>query len=331
MNGLTEYAAKTPFFLVDIPSLRRRLEKMRVLAAGCDCAVLLAPIEVPPFLLPYFRGYVDGTAAKTLEEARLGRAHLGGITHLAAAAYRGEDMGEIAALCSHVSFGSVGQVEKHRAALATWGVETGLTVSPDKLRYPGELDAGLLREHGISGLRLTFCAASVLDGWRALEVWGKRALKAVRWLSFGRGFSLCGDEERAAFCAKALREIKERCGAALFIETGHEAAQGEVHLLCTVLDILPGAPPRAVLDTAVPAAYPKIRPLIHGAGYPGEKPYNLRLMGMTGAPGDVFGDYSFDRPLEIGQRLLLRDVAPFAAAQSGRGQMHLPFLLTEEL
>ena len=79
------------------------------------------------------------------------------------------------------------------------------------------------------------------------------------------------------------------------------------------------------------AAYPKIRPLIHGAGYPGEKPYNLRLMGMTGAPGDVFGDYSFDRPLEIGQRLLLRDVAPFAAAQSGRGQMHLPFLLTEEL
>ena len=41
---------------------------------------------------------------------------------------------------------------------------------------------------------------------------------------------------------------------------------------------------------------------IFGAGEKDHKAFNYRLGGQTCLAGDVMGDYSFDAPLEIGQR-----------------------------
>ena len=53
-----------------------------------------------------------------------------------------------------------------------------------------------------------------------------------------------------------------------------------------------------------------------GAGLPNEKAHTYRLGGMTCLAGDVMGDYSFDQPLEIGQRLVFDDMAHYTMVKT---------------
>ncbi|MEC9482777.1 MAG: carboxynorspermidine decarboxylase, partial [Halomonas sp.] len=58
------------------------------------------------------------------------------------------------------------------------------------------------------------------------------------------------------------------------------------------------------------------RPEIIGAGMPNEKAHTYRLGGTTCLAGDVIGDYSFDRPLEIGDRLVFTDMAHYTMVKT---------------
>ncbi|MET0092759.1 MAG: carboxynorspermidine decarboxylase, partial [Sedimenticola sp.] len=67
------------------------------------------------------------------------------------------------------------------------------------------------------------------------------------------------------------------------------------------------------LDTSAAAHMPDVlempyRPEVRGAGEPGEKPHTYRLVGNTCLAGDVIGDYSFDRPLQVGDRIVFEDM-----------------------
>ena len=58
------------------------------------------------------------------------------------------------------------------------------------------------------------------------------------------------------------------------------------------------------------------RPGIIGAGNPGEKKYTYRLGGPSCLAGDVIGDYSFDEPLKIGDRLVFLDMAHYTMVKN---------------
>jgi carboxynorspermidine decarboxylase len=46
---------------------------------------------------------------------------------------------------------------------------------------------------------------------------------------------------------------------------------------------------------------------VRGAGEAGEKPYTYRLGGNTCLAGDIMGDYSFDKPLKVGDKIVFED------------------------
>jgi carboxynorspermidine decarboxylase len=46
------------------------------------------------------------------------------------------------------------------------------------------------------------------------------------------------------------------------------------------------------------------------------KPHTYRLGGQTCLAGDVMGDYSFDQPLEIGQRLMFDDMSHYTMVKT---------------
>jgi carboxynorspermidine decarboxylase len=52
------------------------------------------------------------------------------------------------------------------------------------------------------------------------------------------------------------------------------------------------------------------------AGEQGEKKHSYRLGGQTCLAGDVMGDYSFDQPLEIGQRLMFDDMSHYTMVKT---------------
>ena len=58
------------------------------------------------------------------------------------------------------------------------------------------------------------------------------------------------------------------------------------------------------------------RPNIIGAGKPGEKPYTYTLSSVTCLAGDIIGEYSFDKPLEIGDRLIFCDMAIYSMCKN---------------
>ena len=58
------------------------------------------------------------------------------------------------------------------------------------------------------------------------------------------------------------------------------------------------------------------RPNIIGSGKAGEKPYTYRLGAATCLAGDIIGDYSFDKPLSAGDRLIFCDMAIYTMCKN---------------
>jgi carboxynorspermidine decarboxylase len=88
-----------------------------------------------------------------------------------------------------------------------------------------------------------------------------------------------------------------------------------------VLDLMHNGMPIAILDTSATCHMPDTlempyRASIIGAGEPGARPHTYRLGGQSCLAGDVIGDYSFERPLEIGQRLVFEDMAYYTMVKT---------------
>jgi len=76
-----------------------------------------------------------------------------------------------------------------------------------------------------------------------------------------------------------------------------------------------------ILDVSVTCHMPDClempyRPDIRGAGQPGEKASTYRLGGGTCLAGDVISDYSFNEPLQPGQRLIFEDMAHYTMVKT---------------
>jgi carboxynorspermidine decarboxylase len=91
--------------------------------------------------------------------------------------------------------------------------------------------------------------------------------------------------------------------------------------VASVLDIVRNECDIAILDTSAAAHMPDViempyRPDIAGAGQPGDKAHTYRLGGLSCLAGDVIGDYSFDRPLVPGDRIVLMDMAHYTMVKT---------------
>ena len=74
------------------------------------------------------------------------------------------------------------------------------------------------------------------------------------------------------------------------------------------------------------------RPMVIGAGEPNEKAYTYRLGAATCLSGDIIGDYSFDKPLNVGDRLVFCDMAIYSMVKNNTfNGMKLPTILLRRL
>jgi len=77
----------------------------------------------------------------------------------------------------------------------------------------------------------------------------------------------------------------------------------------------------AILDTSATAHMPDVlempyRPEIIGGASPSEKKHTYTLGGTTCLAGDVIGQWSFDQPLEIGERIVFTDMAHYSMVKT---------------
>ncbi len=334
-------ALPTPCYVVDEALILKNLEILKSVSDRTGCKILLAQKAFSMFALyPLIGRYLSGTTASGLFEAKLGHGEMGGETHIFSPAYRDEEFGEILSLCDHVVFNSFSQWERFGKRALAAGRKCGIRVNPECSTQghaiydpcsPGSR-LGVTRENfrpdlleGISGLHFhTLCEQdsdaleATLD---AVERQFGEFLPGMQWINFGGGHHITRpgyDIERLCVC---IGRMREKYGLTVYLEPGEAVALNAGFLVTEVQDILHNGTGIAILDASAACHMPDViempyRPPLLGAGEAGEKPHTYRLGGPTCLAGDVIGDYSFDQPLAVGDRLVFGDMAIYSMVKN---------------
>lgn len=337
---------ETPCFVTDLGALEANLQILADVQQRAGVTILLALKGFAQWsTFPLVRRYLAGATSSSVAEARLAREELGGEVHAYAPAYSDGEMAELITLADHIVLNSPSQWRRHRPAierarLGGRAISCGLRVNHEHQEVEVALydPAGPCSRLGTTRANLTADDLDGLDGLHfhtlcqvnsdALE----RALAAfeakfgdfiprMKWVNFGGGHHITRPDYDRERLVRILRAFRAKWNVPVYLEPGEAIALGTGVLVAQVMDTLHNGMDIAILDCSATAHMPDVlempyRPVIVGAGEPNEKPHTYRLGGMTCLAGDVIGDYSFDRPLAVGDKLVFLDMAHYTMVKT---------------
>ncbi|WP_431025217.1 carboxynorspermidine decarboxylase [Halomonas sp. H5] len=337
-------ACPSPAYMVDDALLRRNLERLAEVQERSGARILLALKGFAMWdCFPMIREYLVGTTSSGQDEARLGAETFGGEVHCYSPAFTAAEMDVVLRYADHLSFNSPGQWRRFRETIAAAPrrVSCGLRVNPEHstgavpLYDPcapgsrlGTRAADLAPEDldGLEGLHFhTLCeqnSDALEETLAAFEERFGHYLAGLKWMNLGGGHHITREDYDVERLVRVVRDFRERHPhLTVYLEPGEAIALNTGYLVCSVLDIVENDGPIAILDTSATAHMPDVlempyRPEIIGGGEPGEKAHTYRLGGTTCLAGDVVGDYSFDEPLQIGDRLVFTDMAHYTMVKT---------------
>ena len=332
---------KTPYYVVDERLLIKNLEILKSVSEQAGCKILLAQKAFSMFAVyPLIGKYLAGTTASGLYEAKLGHEEMGGETHIFSAAYNQDEFDEICEICDHIVFNSFSQLEKYRDKVIRYGKEFGVRINPehstqnnaiyDPCSKGSRLGVTLknFREDllsGVSGLHFhTLCEQNSDDLVETLKVFEKnfgKYLHDMKWVNFGGGHHITRDDYDIETLIKSIIYFKDKYGVEVYLEPGEAIALNAGFLVASVQDIVENDMSNVIIDASAACHMPDVlempyRPVIIDSDLPNKKPNTYRIGGPTCLAGDIIGDYSFDKPLEIGQKLIFCDMAIYTMVKN---------------
>lgn len=334
---------KTPAYLVDRDLLQANLDLLAEVRRLSGAKILLAQKACSMFALyPQISAALDGTTASGLYEAKLGAEYFPGETHVFSPAFRAVDLPELCDICDHIVFNSFDQWRRYRTAVLALGhaVSCGLRLNPEystqdtPLYDPcapgsrlGVTPANFKPDEltGIEGFHLhTLCEQNV-DALEATLLRFEAAfgpwLHQIKWLNLGGGHHITRRDYDVASLIRIIRRLRSAYQVDVYLEPGEAVVLNTGFLVSSVMDVVRNGIDIAILDASAECHMPDVlampyRPQIEGAGEPGEKEYSCRLSSCTCLAGDVTGDYSFDRPLSPGDRIIFYDMALYTMVKN---------------
>lgn len=338
------YSVSTPCYVVDETLLRKNLEILRSVQDRTGCKILLAQKAFSMYsVYPIISEYLAGTTASGLYEAKLGKEEMpNGEVHVYSPAYKKSEFEEIIAVSDHIVFNSFKQYEKFYPDVLKSGrnIEVGIRMNPEYSEIETDIYNPCFKNsrlgtviaefpetlhEGVSGLHFhTMCeqGADVLERTVAAveEKFGKYFLN-LKWLNFGGGHHITRDGYDIEKLVEIIDRVQKKYGVQVYLEPGEAVALNAGFLVTEVLDVLKNGMELAIVDASAACHMPDVlempyRPNIIGAGMPNEKPYTYRLGAPTCLAGDVIGDYSFDKPLTTGDRLIFCDMAIYSMVKN---------------
>lgn len=332
----------TPSYIVDEERLIRNLEILHGVEQCTGAKILLAQKAFSCYhLYPLIKQYVSGTAASGLFEAKLGYEEMGGENHVFSAAYRENEIDEIISYCGHIIFNSFSQLDKYRERVLKAGKKIGLRINPELSTQEGheiydpcspKSRLGITRKnfraddlHGVTGLHFhTLCEQNSDDLKRTLDAVEEKfgdILPNMEWINFGGGHHITREDYDIPLLEDCIVRMREKYGLEVFLEPGEAFALNAGYLVTEVLDLTENDMPIAILDTSAACHMPDVlempyRPPLMDSGEAGEKRYTYRLGSQTCLAGDSIGEYSFDEPLKIGDRLIFCDMAIYSMVKN---------------
>ena len=343
----------TPCYVIDEKKLTENLEILKGVQERTGCKILLAQKAFSCYhVYPLIAEYLSGTACSGLFEARLGFEKMGKENHVFSAGYRESEIDQIISMCGHIIFNSFSQLDRYRERVLKKGKKIGLRINPEFSTQNGHeiydpcspssrlgITLSNFREddlYGVTGLHFhTLCEQNSDDLEKTLsaveEKFGKY-LYNMEWINIGGGHHITRADYDIPRLEKCIRLLQNKYGLEVFIEPGEAVALNAGYLVTEVLDIISNDMPIAILDTSAACHMPDVlempyRPPLFNSGEKGEKAYSYRLGSQTCLSGDSIGEYSFDSPLNIGDRLVFGDMAIYSMVKNNTfNGMPLPSL-----
>ena len=183
--------------------------------------------------------------------------------------------------------------------------------------------------NGISGLHFhTLCEQGfdALDRTLAVvEAQFGDYLSELKWLNFGGGHHITAEDYDVDGLIARIKGVQEKYQLQVYLEPGEAIAIHTGVLVAEVLDVIVNDGNIAILDTSATCHMPDTlempyRAEVFNSAVPGSManthPYSYRLGGQTCLAGDVMGDYAFQQPLVIGQRLLFDDMSHYTMVKT---------------
>lgn len=334
---------KTPCYIVSEAKLRKNLEILKYVQDKTGAHILLAQKAFSMYsMYPLISQYLAGATASGIYEARLAHEFMPGKeNHIFSPAYKAADFDEIVKICDHIVFNSFAQWQKFKHVALKAGKECGLRINPQCSTQEGHAiydpcapksRLGITLEHfagqdltGLSGLHFhTLCEQNSDDlktTLDAIEAKFGKYLYDMKWLNFGGGHHITREDYDIDLLIACIKHMQEKYDLTIYLEPGEAVALNAGWLVSEVLEIIDNDMQIAILDTSAACHMPDVlempyRPNVIGAGKPNEKAYTYRFGGPTCLAGDIIGDYSFDEPLKIGDKVVFCDMAIYSMVKN---------------
>lgn len=340
----------SPCFVVDEVLIQKNLEKLAYVQEQSGAKILAALKAFSMWTLaPLTSKYLSGTCASGLHELRLGKEEYNGESHVFSAAYKVSELDEILSLADHVVFNSCEQwlrfqPQIQQAKSIRPNLAFGLRINPEhsegttpiydpcapgsRLGIPLSQFNPVLLEN-ISGLHFHTLCEQKFDPLErtinAIEEKFGEYLHQMQWINFGGGHHITADDYDVEGLITLIKDFSTKYNVQVYLEPGEAIAIHTGILVAEVLDLTWNELPQAILDTSATCHMPDTLEMPYRAdifsaqefaAFPNEKTHTYRLGGMTCLAGDVMGDYSFFKPLSVGQRIAFDDMSHYTMVKT---------------
>lgn len=341
--ALKDQVSTSPAFILDEDELLSNLKPLDVLRGLCGIKVLYSIKSLPhAAVLKIAKPFVDGFSVSSLFEARLADEILGrsGSIHLTTPGIRPDEFDTMTKLCTHISFNSLPQHQRY-AETAQNRVSIGIRINP-KLSFLSDqrfdpcrpysklgVDIDVLPQcsglAGIKGLHVhnLFSATDfkpLFKTMEKIEPFLGGVMPELEWLNLGGGYLFNRIEDHRPFI-DFVRKIRKNFALDVYIEPGKAVVGRAGYLVSTVIDCFKsGGKDIAILDTSVnhnPEVFeyqrnPQLFEHIPGGQFP------VILAGSTCLAGDIFGEYSFDKPLSVSDKVVFNQLGAYSLVKANR-------------
>ncbi|WP_133010235.1 carboxynorspermidine decarboxylase [Marinomonas flavescens] len=322
---------KTPYYLIDKASLLKNLEKIAYVRQQSGAKSLLALKCFATWsVFDLMQEYMDGTTSSSLYEVKLGKEKFRGETHAYSVAYTDDEIEDVLANSDKILFNSIGQLtrfkdvsENHiRGLRVNPQVSTSDFIIADPARpfsRLGEWDPEKIATviEQISGFMFhNNCENNSFERFDEMlthiETRFGHLIKQMKWVSLGGGIHFTGENYPLDQFCQRLKAFADTYQVQVYLEPGEAAITNSTTLEVSVLDTLFNGKNLAVVDSSIEAHMLDLLIYRENAKMaPCDGDHEYMVCGKSCLAGDIFGEFKFDKALQVGDRLSFQDAAGY--------------------
>jgi carboxynorspermidine decarboxylase len=334
----------SPCYVIDEERFRKNLSLIKHVADASGAEIILAFKGFALWgVFPILKEYISGAAASSPDEARLCFEEIGSAAHTYSPVYKSNDFNKLLKYSSHLTFNSLAQYNKFSEELLSYPkkISAGIRINPEfseishGLYNPcspgsrlGVVAEDLNKElpEGIEGLHFhvlfesdSFALEKVLQ---VVENKFGKFFPALKWINMGGGHLMTRKDYDTEHLIRILKLFRQKSHLKLILEPGSAFAWETGELVATIEDIVENQGIKtAILDVSFTAHMPDClempyKPRIEGATDPVPGKPTYRLGGNSCLSGDVMGEWSFDKELVVGDRIIFLDMIHYTMVKT---------------